>query len=164
MLTSVLYIRMLNTSVHRNDHSQSKHTTKCFKDIKCIPYSNHAVCPCFKLKQKWSVLLYSYPQHFTSSKLSLKILKMTCWKWTQYRDRAESLPGKPPCTIAVPACTSRYLHSWQTFSAVSSSNPHQTQTQSLSFFWRPWAYFPEIFLSLRANRLSVSIMRCHQLD
>lgn len=155
--------------VHKNVEHQrtqkqwftSKHETQCFKDIKCIRYSNHAVCPCFKLKQKWSVP--SYPQHFTSSKLWLKILKITCWKQTQYRDRAESLPGKPPCTIAVPACTSRYLHSWQTFSAVSSSNPHQTQTQCLSFFWRPWAYFPEILLSLRANRLSVSIMRCHQL-
>lgn len=112
---------------------------------------------------KLSVLLFSYLQHCPSSKLSLKILKMTCWKQTQYIERAESLPGKPPCTIAVPACTSGYLHSWQTFNPVSSSNPHHTQTQCLSFFWRPWAYFPEIFLSLRANRLSVSIMRCHQL-
>lgn len=142
-----------------------KHKTKYFKDIKCFQYSNHAKCPCFKLRKKKirSVLLFSNLQHFTSSKISLKMLKMTCWKQIQYRDRSESLPGKPPCTIAVPACTSRYLHSWQTFNAVSSSNPHHTQTQCLSFFWRPWAYFSEIFLSLRANRLSVSIMRCHQL-
>lgn len=51
-------------------------------------------------------------------------------------------------------CTSMYsgnLHSWQTFRAVSSSNPHHTQAQGLSFFWRPWAYFPEIFPLLKGK-------------
>lgn len=165
MLSPVLYIRMFSTNTQQKQRFVRKQKTKYIKDIKCIQYSNHAICPCFKLRKKKgrSVPLFFHLQHFPSSKISLNILKMTCWKQTQYRERFESLPGKPPCTIAVPACTSRYLHSWQTFSAVSSSNPHQTQAQCSSFFWRPWAYFSEIFLSLRANRLSVPIMRCHQL-
>lgn len=40
-----------------------------------------------------------------------------CLKWLagrkHNRESCESLPGKPPCTIAVPARTSRALHSWQ---------------------------------------------------
>ena len=152
MLTPVLHIRMLNMNVQQKQWFIRKHNTKYFKDIKCIQYSKHAICPCFKLRKKNDLCyLFSYLQHFTSSKLSLKILQMTCWKQTQYRDRCESLPGKPPCTIAVPACTSRYLHSWQTFNAVSSSNPHHTQTQCLSFFWRPWAYFFSDFPLLKGK-------------
>lgn len=167
MLAPVLNRRMFSSNTQQKQWFIRNQKTKYIKDIKCIQYSNHAKRPCFKLrgkkKKERSVPLFFHLQHFPSSKISLNMLKMTCWKQTQHRERFESLPGKPPCTIAVPACTSRYLHSWQTFSAVSSSNPHHTQAQCSSFFWRPWAYFPEIFLSLRANRLSVSIMRCHQL-
>lgn len=134
MLAPGLYIRMFSTNTQQKQWFIRKQKTKYIKDIKCIQYSNHAIPPCFKLreekkKKKDPCHYFFHLQHFPSSKISLNILKMTCWKQTQYRERFESLPGKPPCTIAVPACTSRYLHSWQTFSAVSSSNPHHTQAQ-----------------------------------
>lgn len=118
---------MFSTNTQQKQWFIRKQKTKYIQDIKCIHYCNHAIRPCFKLREKKkerSVPLFFHLQHFPSSKIALNILKITCRKQSQYRERFESLPGKPPCTIAVPACTSRYLHSWQTFSAVSSSNPH----------------------------------------
>lgn len=89
---------------------------------------------------------------------------MTCWKQTRHRDIRESLPGKPPCTIAVPACTQEICIP-DKHSGLRAAQILITHTlRACLFFWRPWAYFPEIFLSLRASRLSVSITRCHQLQ
>lgn len=51
-------------------------------------------------------------------------------------------------------CTSMYsgnLHSWQTFRAVSSSNPHHTQAQGLSFLLTTLGLFPWDFSLLKGK-------------
>lgn len=104
----------------------------------------------WRRKKKNSAIIF-FLQHFTSSKLSLKTLKNDLLETNTTQRQTWILTWETPLYHC---CTSMYsgnLHSWQTFRAASSSNPHHTHAQGLSFLLTTLGLFSWDFSLLKGK-------------